>query len=73
MVSPSFSTFISIPIEKIASVDWLYEDAVVNGEEFTGIPLEGMIRACGVKDVITASSYNQKELMLTTISLNSVE
>ena len=43
------------------------KDAVVNGEEFTGIPLEGMIRACGVKDVITASSYNQKELMLTTM------
>ena len=44
------------------------KDAVVNGSEFTGIPLEDMIRACGVKDLINASSYNQKELMKTTTS-----
>ena len=42
-------------------------DAVVNETEFTGIPLEGMIRACGVEDMTTATSYNQKELMQATM------
>ena len=40
-------------------------DAIVNGSEFKGIPMEGIIKACGITDLTVVDSYDQHSLLRT--------